>query len=257
MVLPVNLRVADSWDQHVRNGDLLRVDRLRPTLDSAILVQGDVFTTGAFAYRPGLRLSDLIRSVDQLKPGADLHYLLIRREVPPNRRVTVVSVDLTAALKARGSRADVELMPRDRITVFDLTSGRDRIIQPLLDELRAQSSVERPAEVVHVEGKVRIPGDYPLEPGMTVADLIRAGGGLADEAYRGRAELARSRVENGVARRTQIMDLDLREGVRGDAAGSVPLEPFDDLSVKEVTSWSRAAHRYAQGSSALSTGTIP
>jgi polysaccharide export outer membrane protein len=95
--------------------------------------------------------------------------------------------------------------------------------------------------VVHVEGKVRIPGDYPLEPGMTVADLVRAGGGLADEAYRGRAELARYRVENGVTRRTQIMDLDLEQGVNGDPAAKVLLEPFDDLSVKEVSSWAERA----------------
>jgi polysaccharide biosynthesis/export protein len=241
VVLPVNLQASDSRAQRVRSGDLLRVDRLRPTLDAAVLVQGHVFTTGAFAYRPGLRLSDVIHSVDQLKPSADIHYLLIRREAPTDRRVSVVSADLAAALKAPGSRADVELLPRDRITVFDLASGRDRIIQPLLEELRAQSSADRPSEVVHVEGKVRIPGDYPLEPGMTVADLIRAGGGFADEAYRGRAELARYRVENGVTRRTRIMDLDLAQGAQGDPAGNIVLEPFDDLSVKEVSSWDERA----------------
>jgi len=71
-------------------------------------------------------------------------------------------------------------MPRDRIVVFDLASGRDRFIQPVLDELRLQSGTNRPTEVVHVDGKVKVPGDYPLESGMTVADLIRAGGGLSD-----------------------------------------------------------------------------
>jgi protein involved in polysaccharide export with SLBB domain len=237
VVVPVNVRTEDSRGLQVRDGDRLRVDRLRPTLDLAVQLQGYVFTPGAFAYREGMHLTDVIRTVDQLQTGADLHYVLIRRESPPDRRVSVLSADLAAALKAPGTGPDVALMPRDRITVFDLTSGRDRIIQPLLDELHAQSSVERPANVVQVEGRVRVPGEYPLESGMTVADLIRAGGGLADEAFRGQAELARYQVVNGVTRRTDIRDIDLGQTLAGGSGANILLQPFDDLSVKEVTSW--------------------
>ena len=89
---------ARSGSQPLHNGDLLSVARLRPTLDSGIVVQGYVFAPGAFAWRPGIRLSDVIRSVDELRPNADLHYLLIRRELPPDRHITVVSADLAAAL---------------------------------------------------------------------------------------------------------------------------------------------------------------
>jgi protein involved in polysaccharide export with SLBB domain len=241
VVLAVDLRSAESSSQRVRNGDRLRVDRLRPTLDAAVVVQGHVFTPGAFAYRAGMRLSDVFNSVDQLRPGADIHYLLIRRETPPDARVSVVSADLAAALNAPGSPADVPLAPRDRITVFDLTSGRDHLIQSLLGELRAESTAARPPTVVHVEGRVRVPGDYPLEPGMRVTDLVRAGGGLADEAYSARAELARYRVENGVARRTEIHDIDLALAMRGDGSANLVLEPFDDLSVKEISLWGQQA----------------
>jgi protein involved in polysaccharide export with SLBB domain len=177
VVLSVDLSAA-ALSPTVRNGDYLRVIRLRPTLDAGIVVQGHVFTPGAFAYRAGMHLSDVIRSVDELKPNADLHYLLIRRELPPDRRITVLSVDLTAALRAPGSPADVALQPRDRITVFDLSSSRDRIIQPVLDELKLEGTSGTPTEVVHVDGQVKVPGAYPLEANMTVADLVRAGGGL-------------------------------------------------------------------------------
>src|SRR5258705_4517788 len=44
------------------NGDLLRVTRLRPTLDSGVMVQGHVFTPGAFAYRQGDRKSTRLNS---------------------------------------------------------------------------------------------------------------------------------------------------------------------------------------------------
>jgi polysaccharide biosynthesis/export protein len=46
----------------------------------------------------GRPFSDVIRSVDQLRPNADLHYLVIRRELPPDRRISVLSADLVSAL---------------------------------------------------------------------------------------------------------------------------------------------------------------
>ena len=235
-VIAIDL-AAQARSQAVRNGDLLRVSRLRPTLDAGILVQGHVFTPGAFAYRPGMHLTDVIHSVDDLMPNADLHYLLIRREVAPDRHVSVLSADLVAALRAPGSPADLELQPHDRITVFDLASSRDLVIQPVLDDLKLQGTAGAPSEVVHVDGKVKVPGTYPLEPHMTIADLVRAGGGLDDDAYGGNAELTRYVVVNGQSRRTDLIQVNLASAVRGDPAANIVLQPFDVLSVKEVSLW--------------------
>jgi polysaccharide biosynthesis/export protein len=237
VVLRVDLTGAAAKGEPVRNGDVLRVSRLKPTLDAGVVLQGHVFTPGNYAYRQGMHLSDVIRSVDDLQPNADLHYLLIRRELPPDRRITVLSADLAAALKAPGSKADLVLLPRDQIMVFDLASGRDHIIQPVLDELRLQANQSRPTQVVHVDGRVKVPGEYPLEEGMTVADLVRAGGGLSDAAYGGKAELTRYRVEEGETRRTDLIEIDLAEALRGDPTANITLEPFDILSVKEVSQW--------------------
>jgi len=237
VAIHVDPTLDGSRSERLLNGDLLLVPRLKPTLDSGVTVQGHVFTPGVFAYRDGLRLSDVIHSVDELRPDADLHYLLIRRELPPDRRIAAVSADLAAALKAPGSPADVQLMQRDRIIVFDLASGRDRIIKPVLDELRLQSGAQRPTEVVHIDGRVKVPGEYPLETSMTVADLIRAGGGLADAAYGSKAELTRYQVVNGEMRRTELIDVDLAAALRGEPVGNIRLEPFDNLSIKEVQQW--------------------
>jgi polysaccharide biosynthesis/export protein len=235
-VISVSL-AARTAVQGVRNGDLLRVSRLKPTLDAGVTVTGYVHSPATYAWREGLRLSDVIRSVDELRANADIHYLIVRRELPPNREITAVSADLGAALANPGSTADLLLMPRDQITVFDLESGRERIIRPLLDELRLQSTISRPTEVVSVDGRVKAPGDYPLEPGMTVRDLIRAGGNLADAAYGGTAELTRYRVVNGDSRRTQLIEINLAAVLRGEANANVLLEPFDSLSIKELPEW--------------------
>ncbi len=237
VVLQVDLSARAGQSEAVRNGDSLRVSRLRPTLDAGVVVQGYVYTSGAFAYHDGMRLTDVIRSVDDLKPNADLHYILIRRESPPDRRVTVLSADLVAALRDPGSAADLPLMARDRLMVFDLQSSRDRVIQPLLDDLKLQSNIGRPDEVVRIDGRANVPGQYPLETGMTVRDLIRAGGGLSDAAYGGNAELTRYKVVNGESRRTELIPVDLAAVLRGDPAANLQLEPFDNLSIREVQAW--------------------
>jgi polysaccharide export outer membrane protein len=237
VVLQVDLSGSPGQTELVHNGDSLRVSRLRPTLDAGVMVQGYVYTPGAYAWRHGMHLTDVLRSVDDLKPDADLHYILIRRELPPDRRVTVLSADLELALRDPDSAADLPLMARDRITVFDLQSSRDRVIQPLLEELKLQSNIGLTEDVVRIEGRANVPGKYPYEAGMTVRDLIRAGGGLSDSAFGGTAELTRYQVVNGDSRRTELINVDLAAVLRGDPAANVKLEPFDILSIKQVQAW--------------------
>lgn len=236
VVLPLDLSDSRGLAEGLRNGDYIDVPLLKPALDSAITLQGNIYTQGVYEYHPQMRLTDVIRAVNDLKPDTDLHYVLIRRELPPDRRVEVVSADLAAALANPGTSADPVLMPRDQITVFDLSSSRDQIVQPILTDLQAQATEAQPEQVVTVQGKVNVPGDYPLEPGMRVTDLLRAGGGLADAAYVAKAELTRYVVTADGTRHTEIFDVDLVRALQ-DPSADPRLEPYDVLSVKEVSQW--------------------
>lgn len=237
VVLNVPLAAAEGRSAALRNGDSLRVLRLRPTLDSGVVLEGHVFRPGAVAWREGLRLSDVIVSVDELKPNADLGYILIRRELPPDRRISVLSADLSAALRSPGSRADPELARRDRVMVFDSEAGRRQALEPLLAEIRRQADISRPSEIVRVDGRVKAAGEYPLEPGMRVSDLVRAGGGLQDAAFGGHAELTRF-TTGGDGRKNELIDIDLTAAQSGNPAANVVLQPFDVLNIKEVPEWS-------------------
>lgn len=237
IVVNVPLDVASGRGELLRNGDSLRVLRLRPTLDKGVTVEGHVFNPAPVAWHEGLRLTDVISSVDELKPNADLNYIVVRREMPPDRRVVVLSADLAAALRNPGSSKDIPLMPRDRLIVFDSESGRHQLLDPLLEEVRRQARIDRPSEVVRIDGRVKARGDYPLEPQMHVSDLLRAGGGLQDAAYGAKAELTRYRVTNDL-RQTQLLEIDLAAILRGDSSADLLLQPFDFLNVKEVPEWS-------------------
>jgi polysaccharide export outer membrane protein len=234
----VDLASPEGQSVAVRNGDILNVGRVRPTLDSGVQIEGHVFRPTVVGWSDGIRLTQVIGSVDELKPNADLNYLLIRRETPLDRRVTFLSADLTAALKNPGGPHDVLLTSRDRIIVFDAEVSRRPLLDPLIAELRRQGRSDQPAEVVSIAGKVTAPGDYPLESEMRVSDLLRAGGRLDDSAYAEKAELTRFRSV-GSERRSELLEVDLSAIARGDLSADVFLQPYDILVIKELPEWSR------------------
>ena len=218
------------------NGDKLRVPQIRPTLENSVTLTGFVYRPGAFEYRKGLRLSDVIGTFDELRPYADRHYIMIRREVPPEERVQVVSADLDAALAARGSARDPELRPRDKIIVFDLSASRERIVAPILRDLELQATPQEPAQLVTIQGRVKAPGRYPLQPSMHVSDLIRAGGSFEDSAFGGQAELTRYSIVNGETRQTALIQINL-DSLRRDSTADVQLMPYDVLLIKPIAQW--------------------
>ncbi len=237
VVVDVDLTNPQSRDMGLRAGDLLRIPAVKATYSNDIRLEGHVLRPASVQYRSGLRLTDVIPSADELKPNADHRYVLIRREVTGTRRVQALSADLDAAWRAPTSGDNPRLEPRDRIYVFDLENGRRAILDPILQELRLQAVSSEPSQIVRVSGRVRVPGEYPLERGMTVSDLIRAGGGLAEEAYGGEADLARYEVRDGQSRKTDVVKVDLGRALAGELAADLVLTPFDFLVIKEISQW--------------------
>src|ERR1700721_3558961 len=87
-----------------------------------------------------MRLTDVLGSFNELRPNADPHYIMIRRIKPPEDTVEVISADLRRALAARGSAADPELHPRDKLYVFNLSASRERILEPIVRDLELQAN---------------------------------------------------------------------------------------------------------------------
>ena len=233
----VSLEIPEAKSSAVANGDLIRVARLRPTIESGITLEGHVYRPGVTAWREGMRISDLIPSLDELMSNADVNYVLVRRESTTDKSLTILSADLAAALREPGSVNDLLLSPRDRVMVFDFQAGRRLLIDPLLEELRRQSRLDDPTRIVAINGRVKAPGDYPLEPEMRVSDLLRAGGKLDPAAYSGTAELSRFRRANG-ERQSELLQIDLAAILSGNSAADVLLQPFDVLTIKELPEWS-------------------
>src|SRR5581483_8291159 len=67
IVLRVDLFGPGAKAETLRNGDVLRISRLKPTLDAGVVLEGHVFTPGNYEYKQGMHLSDVIHSVDDLQ----------------------------------------------------------------------------------------------------------------------------------------------------------------------------------------------
>lgn len=247
IVLNVDLTTRDGRELRLRNGDVLHIPTVRDTLNDSIVITGHVHQPGARQFHAGLRLTQVLPSVEALKPNADLDYVLIRREIAPERRIELHSTSLVRALQAPGGVDDLALSPRDRIIVFDLEGSREPLLRPLIEEFRRQSTLDAPSGTVSVGGSVRMPGEYPIEPGMTVADLVRAGGSLSEAAFGGEAELARYDVVNGQTRQTSVITLDLARALAGDTQADLRLQPFDVLTIRRVPQWTEQEFVWIDG----------
>ena len=154
----------------LRDGELVLVGALGGRVP-VVRVQGEVLRPGNYEFRPGLRVSQLLRRAEGLTLEAFSQAFLSRRletvqqgDGETRRRTRrVLVIDLARAL-AGDARHDIELQP------LDLLSVRPR----------------RAAEVlptVWIEGAVRQPGRYERTQGLRVSHLLAlAGNPLPDAA---------------------------------------------------------------------------
>jgi len=233
----IDLSESNAGAARLRAGDLVRVLPVLEDVEGAVVVQGHVTRPGAYEWTSGMTLTDLLPSQQSLKPKADLGYVLIRREEGPGRRTTVLSADLGGAQATPKSALDLKLRPRDVINVFELGVARSAALQEILRELDAQSSRDEPLQRVSIAGSVRAPGLYPLEAGMRVADLLRAGGGLAPSAYPEEAELSRFVIAQNGDRITELFTVSIAAALAGDENANIVLNPYDALTIKSVPAW--------------------
>ena len=239
VTVEVDLSDDAGGARKVESGDLLTVKQVRQALQGSVELAGAVQRPRAFGFTPGMYLTDVLPNMDELQPNSDPKYIVVRREIGVGR-IEVVSRDLGAALGARRSSADLQLRPRDRIIVLPMGEKRADELKDLVEELRQQGQFDQPDPVVTIGGAVRAPGTYPLEPGMRVSDVLRAGGRPGVSAYPQTADLTRFEVVDGTRREIAVLQVDLAGVLRGDPAADVLLQPFDVLTVKQVPDWSDA-----------------
>lgn len=205
--------------------------------EAVVTVFGNVRLPGTYPLAKNMNLGDLLRVAGDFKPDSDANYVLLISEGKSDTEVSARSFDLSEH-SFQVQSFNKSLAPRDIVYVFAKQDSRSEILASVLERLKAQASVKRPAAVVKIEGLVRSPGEYPLEEGMTLDDLVRAAGGLTEAAYELEAELSRFEITEQKSRITQHMSVKLENKLFGQGISGIQLKPHDMLQIKRLPYWS-------------------
>ncbi len=256
VLMDIDLTQQSGLKTLLQDGDRVHVYSLLEKLENVVTLEGHVQRRLAYQWRAGLRLSAVVPDVGQLRTDTDLDYLIIQRQQPDGKGIHLLSASLRAALDSPGSDTDVLLQADDRIILFSLEyvsasdarmtennaetsrgSERQAVLRPLLNKVRELATREHPAGIVGIGGKVRFPGDYPLDQGMRLSDLIRASGYLRESAYPLEAEMTRQQIDDDQVRNTEHIDINLAEILAGESDDDLQLLPNDVVIIKEIPQW--------------------
>ncbi len=311
----------------VYGGDSIKVTRVPGEFNNAIALLGAVARPGAYNWKQGLRLSDLVgNSKQDLTPETDFNYGLIVREKNVQREIEVIQFNLAKAISHPDTTSDPLLQKRDQVIILNKDLGRslelstqavgatetqldamrratvtsretlvlkneqteDRkaqerldsavhtslgdisnsdmeiaeqtgkieieslanktklersaqdvrnmLLEPVIAQLKAQATINKPVQIVEIRGAVKFPGVYPLAKGQSLEDLIYAAGGLKESAYIARAEMSRMVEQNG---RSNIVhrDIDLTKVMSEANQTKIRLVSKDRINVFSKPEW--------------------
>ncbi|MBA6296958.1 SLBB domain-containing protein [Colwellia sp. MB02u-9] len=188
-VLSVNLLTGQN--SQVKNGDTIEVASVLSTLEQSITVKGHIQRPGIYGWYKNIKLSDILRSINDFKAQPDLEYILITRKNPITGKLTSYNVNFADYIKSQQASSDFVLQAEDTVYVFNKQRNRSESLEPLLEVLKAQTQLAELATIVSAKGAVRNPGDYPLTVNATVNDLLNAAMGYTRNSELEYALLAR------------------------------------------------------------------
>jgi polysaccharide export outer membrane protein len=181
-----------------------------------VSVLGDVRSPGTYQTSGQIHLADAVHLAGGLAPDAQTDDAQVFRSMSDGR-AKIFSVSLSQAL-AGDPMENILLEPRDRLLVHK------------------SSNAEQPA-TVSIEGEVGRPGRYPLTGNMTVADLIRVGGGLKPSADPQVADLTTYQWASDTKLTGQHETISISAALKGDPQANTSLHNGDVLTVRELPNW--------------------
>lgn len=186
----------------VRDGDVVTLFKISPEFGNAVTLRGNVAAPLRYAYKPGMRVADLIPERDalilpdyyarrnllvQYESGRNVSdgrvvsevknllqeinwdYAVVERLDPKELRSQLIPFNLGRAVRDKDPVANMELLPGDIVTIFSVND--------------LPVPVEKRTQYVRIGGEVKVPGVYQLAPGETLDQLVRRAGGFSQNAY--------------------------------------------------------------------------
>ena len=190
------------------DGDLIRVFNIPSKLENAVYLYGNVIRPGEYAYKPGLKVLDILPDAKSVDVDTYFGYALIKRYRHEESRAELIPFDLGRLIISKDMSQNLSLKPLDEIYVFN---------KEMFQEV----------EHARIEGQVRKPGEYPIED-MRVRDVIFKAGGLTRDAYMGLAHLYRTDMRT---KEVKMMAFNLEKAMEGHVEHNLALKDLDRVLI--------------------------
>ncbi|WP_235985868.1 SLBB domain-containing protein [Mucilaginibacter segetis] len=180
----------------LQDQDIIRV----PTYRTRVEMVGEVKNPALFEVLPGETLQDVIRFAGGFTDQAYTARIKVSQISDQQRRITdVLESDYKNYIPLRGDKYTVE-------RILDRYENR-----------------------VTINGAVFRPGEYELQKGLTVSQLIKNAAGLKEDAFTGRGSITRLKSDNT----TELISFDVN-GVLNKTAPDIVLQREDVVTISSI-----------------------
>jgi protein involved in polysaccharide export with SLBB domain len=200
----------------IKNGDLVEVFEIPPIRHEYVEIEGNIERPGTYGFEKGMTVIDLIEESGGLKEGTYLdraELLRFRGVLTPE----IIELNLSK-INEGDENENIQLKEWDKLKIY----SKDDILEKF---------------TVTINGNVRFPGTYPLNPEMTVGDLIFKG--IPLQSSKEEAEFFRINLEKGIT----IEALNITDS----SNLNIPLQPMDHIFIKKKPDYQEVGYIYLLG----------
>lgn len=190
----------------VQDGDKIKISPILPFSEKTVYLDGHVSRPGKFAYRDGMKITDLVHGYSDLLPEPYNQHAEIIRLKAPDFQPEIIAFNLGDALA--GKEQDLMLKPFDTVRIFSRFDFED-------------------PPIITVSGEVRDPGDHVTNGATYLRDAIFLAGNATPDAELGDVQVFR-KTRDG---KMQVLNADLKKALAGDSNENILLEPQDRVFV--------------------------
>src|SRR5215472_3148600 len=191
---------------NVQDGDKIKISPILPFSEKTVYLDGHVFRPGKYAYRDGMKITDLVHSYSDLLPEPYKQHAEIIRLNGPSLKPEILAFNLGDALQ--GKDQDLVLKPFDTIRVF----GRFDFEDP---------------PIITVSGEVRDPGDHVTNGATYLRDAVFLAGNATPDAELDDVQVFRKTAEG----KLEVLNADLKKAIAGDQKENILLQPQDRVFI--------------------------
>lgn len=190
----------------IQDGDKIKISPILPYSEKTVFLDGHVFRPGKYAYRDGMKITDLIHSYKDLLPEPYKRHAEIIRLSAPDFEPQIIAFNLDDALADKDS--GLTLKPFDTVRIF----GRFDFEDP---------------PIITISGEVRDPGDHVTNGATYLRDAIFLAGNTSPDAELDDVQVFRKTADG----KMKVVSADLRKAIAGDPKENLLLEPQDRVFV--------------------------